>query len=283
MPAFDEVTVTGDLTVEGKAKLKNTETEAMHVNGGETVKGDLTVGGSTQLGSSSMHSVKINGNLSVGGNTQLGASIIDTVNISGNVTVNGNVQMGKTMTDTVNIAGNQTIQGNLAVNGNTHLGKSASETVHVSGNEHVHGDLTVHGKVTLGKSDKSVSVNGDLDVIGTTRLKRLEVDGNTRIGDKTSDAVHFIGQVTMEGNLSVNDSLIVYENAQFGSVGSETVNMIGQLKNSVNGQIQVQPHNNIAILGEGNGIILTAPNKTCWLITVDNDGKLRTKKVHNPS
>jgi hypothetical protein len=52
--------------------------------------------------------------------------------------------------------------------------------------------------------------------------------------------------------------------------------------NSVDGQIKVKPNNQLVLLGPGKGIVLTAPNHTCWLLTVDNDGNLVTKFVMCP-
>lgn len=285
MPTFDGVNVTGDLTVDGKTQLGNSSTDVVTVAGNETVQGNLTVNGNVQLGSSAINSARITGNLSVSGNTQLGTSVIDSVQIAGNLTVNGNTQLGRTATDTVNIAGNETIQGNLSVNGNTQLGNAPSDTLSVSGNESVQGDLTVNGDTHLGNKSgtNTVKVYGDLAVLGDTQLEGLEVNGKTQLGNGPTDTVNINGQGFVAGSLAIDGTLIVNEYAQLGNTGSEKINIVGELENTLDGTIKVQPKNNLAFLGAGNGIILTAPNKSCWLLTVDNNGNLMTTHVQCPS
>ncbi len=286
----DSVTITGDVLVDGKTQLGNSSTDSVTIAGAatiagpETVQGNLSAQGNVQLGSSLINTVRIAGNLSVAGNTQLGISVIDTVNIAGNLTVNGNTQLGRSLTDTVNIAGNESVQGNLTVNGNTQLGNSPADTVMISGNENVQGDLLISGNTQLGNQSSvdSVLINAELSVIGDTKMTNLDVDGDTQLGTGATDTVNINGQGFVKGNFTIDESLVVSENTQLGNLGNELINIIGGLTNSINGMINVQPKNNIAILGAGNGIILTSPNNTNWLLTVNDEGNLVTKRVSYP-
>jgi hypothetical protein len=55
LPTFDSVSVTGDLSVNGKTQLGNDSSDTVMIAGNENVAGNLTVSGNAQLGSSMLN------------------------------------------------------------------------------------------------------------------------------------------------------------------------------------------------------------------------------------
>nr|WP_217447907.1 hypothetical protein [Bacillus sp. Xin1] len=220
----------------------------------------------------------VQGNLTVNGNTQLGNSSSDTVNVAGsetvqgNLTVNGNTQLGNSSLDTVNVAGSETVQGNLTVNGNTQLGNALTDTVTVAGNATIQGDLTVNGNLNAEIVIDTLTTSGDLTVGGALRVNRgFETISNTLFlgTNNVFNRYVYVGQ-----HLEVVPESDVIGS---GSLRAGTLDLAGYLGGQVVPTAALTVgHGHIEMRGAGHGIILTAPNNTRWLLTVDNSGNLTT-------
>jgi hypothetical protein len=140
----------------------------------------------------------------------------------------------------------------------------SSGNLNVSGNATVQGNLTVNGTTQLGNE---------------TFVGRLRVDEHFTAQSTTSFTGPFnvfTGSVSLLNNLVVGESDIIGS----GSLRAGTLDLAGSLGGGiVPNETLIVRHGHIALFGAGHGIILTAPNNTQWLLTVDDDGNLTTTPV----
>ncbi|MDQ0243003.1 hypothetical protein J2S09_000539 [Bacillus fengqiuensis] len=140
-------------------------------------------------------------------------------------------------------------------------------------------------------------VNGDLQVNGHGTVQGdLRVNGNTILGNGIDDSVKVVGHFETLSNTSFlgtnnifNRSVFVHEHLEVvpespvigsGSLRAGTLELAGFLGGEiVPNEALIVRHGHIAMWGAGQGIILTAPNNTLWLLTVDNSGNLTTTPV----
>ena len=96
---------------------------------------------------------------------------------------------------TLNQTGNATVAADLSIVGATSVGT----TLGVTGNTTVGGTLTSQGLLT---ANADIDCNGLINVSGT-----LTVDGNSTLGDQTSDTTTISGSATVGNGLTVNGAV----------------------------------------------------------------------------
>ena len=201
--------------------------------------------------------------------------------VGGNLTVNGSTQLGNSLSDLVSVAGSQGVTGDLIVGGNTLLGNSLTDIVEVRGSETVQGNLNVGGNTTI---------QGDLTVNGNTNftIDTLTTTGDFTVGDnlRVIERAEFQGITSFFGPFNVFVTPVFADNTLkvggsevigSGSLQAGTLDLDGFLGGGIvpDESLRVQ-NGHIALNGAGHGIILTAPNNTRWLLTVNNSGNLIT-------
>ncbi|WP_419887818.1 NTTRR-F1 domain [Neobacillus niacini] len=205
--------------------------------------------------------------------------------VGGNLAVNGSAQLGSSLSDLVNVAGSEAIAGDLFVGGTTLLGNTLSDIVEVRGNETVQGNLSVGGNTTIqGELTVNGNTNFTIDSLTTTGDftvgENFQVNGGAEFQGITSffgPFTVFVTTVYADNNLIVGGSGDVIGS---GSIQGGTLELSGFLGGGVvpDESLRVQ-NGHIAILGTGQGIILTAPNNSRWLVSVNNSGNLITTPV----
>ncbi|MGX2975814.1 beta strand repeat-containing protein, partial [Ursidibacter arcticus] len=158
-PVFNDIIASGDLTVNGTARLKDTDIDGdLTVQGSQTVEGDQFVEGSQTVD---------------GEQTVKGDSLVE-----GNQTVEGDST----------VKGNQTVEKDLTVNGTSNLKDTNVEgDLSVTGNQTVEGDSTILGNQTV-EGDQFVggelTVEKDANIKGNTTLEKdLTVNGTSNLKD----------------------------------------------------------------------------------------------------
>ena len=289
-------TTSGDLTIDAAGDnvfftdttqntLGNVDTGAAQFDGGVgiaknlTVGGDLNVKGSSTLGDdATSDTVTINASLTVNndidngnntitagggnfGNIQIAITDDQTIDTSsGNlvldsatdlVVVNTNIDLGSANTDTISAVGRfdthllpstdgvrdlgaSTLEwNNLFIDGTAHI-----DTLDVDENAGIIGNLTVNGNTTLGnQSSDKTTVNGELQVDGFADIDNVLIDGNT-VSTSTDKLIldSSSGEVEINDNVDLNGTLNVSGNATIGdqSTDSHTFNGSVDLNHTLN-------------------------------------------------
>jgi hypothetical protein len=170
------------------------------VGGGLTVTGAATLNGNVTVGDASADTVTVNGTTTFAGaavtttfagNSQVGGNL----GVTGSAGFNGNVILGDASADTVTVNGTTTFagaavtttfEGDMAVNGGD---MTSSATTFNLLNANVT-TLNVGGAATtveIGAATGTTSVNNN-----------LTVDGNTTLGNASSDTVTFTSRVNSD-------------------------------------------------------------------------------------
>lgn len=198
------VTARGDVTVNGVFTVANTSTL-----GNTTINAVLTVGNSTV--NSVINSTSVNVATATIGNT----TITGWANVAGNLNVNGNVVLGDSFgVDVVSFKATVNTEITPSANNTQKLGRSDLRWNEVNANNVLATNVAVNSIVTVGSNvslstgvlsignstvntvinSTSVSTGG-LTVANLTVSGDLEVQGNTKLGNATTDVVSFIGKV----------------------------------------------------------------------------------------
>lgn len=204
---------------------------------------DTVVGlASTQtLTNKTVTSGNLNGTTSVSGtlNVSAGSTFSSTATFSSSATFNGNVTFGDATSDTVSFtsrlnsdfvpstdntrnlgssslrwanayATNVDLTGNLTVAGNTTLGDASTDTIFFSGRLDSSIIPKTNGTFDLGSTSLRMRKiwTTDLDVSSSFTVNNLTVNGNTVLGNATSDTVSFTARVNTtlapSGNFAQN-------------------------------------------------------------------------------
>jgi hypothetical protein len=173
----DDMTLTGDLTVEGNTVLGNNASEDT-----TTIKGFTKVVSKTTkaAGSSavdafkvedsaggSLFSVRENGDTVIGGVLTVNGTGAST--FAGNVNIAGSISVAESATVNANFTGNNlNLTGNLAVNGNTTLGNDSGDTTTVVGTVVLPSTTTIGGVTQANISDAVSKKHTQNTDVGTT-------------------------------------------------------------------------------------------------------------------
>lgn len=196
--ARSDVTVNGVLTVANTASLGNT-----------TVAAVLTVGNSTV--NSVINSTSVNVATATIGN----ATITGWANVAGSLNVNGNVVLGDSFgVDVVSFKATVNTEITPSANNTEKLGRADLRWGEVNANNVLATNVAVNSIVTvgsnvvlstailsIGNSTVNTVINstavstGTLAVANLTVSGDLDVQGNTKLGNATTDVVSFIGKV----------------------------------------------------------------------------------------
>jgi len=239
-----DVTVSGDLDVNGTITGATGNFETLYVYNDTYVGGQLSVVGFVTVGENLhvLQDVSIGGELSVNqyasfgsgldvtGNVRIAGSlsVAHSVTIDGELTALGSVSFANDLT----VAGNATVGQNLIVLGFANINRSLTiqEDAVFEGDVTINGDLHINGSLTVDDDaifnnliaddvhilgdlsvdnattfGDDVSVAGDLTVDDTLYAHNLNISGNL----ETSGSVFFNQSVTVGGDASISGTLSV--------------------------------------------------------------------------
>lgn len=205
------------------------------VTGATTLSSTLGVTGATTLasvavtGAATAASVATTGNISTSaGNISAPAGTITSYgaisqtqagqnnSLAGNLAVTGNLNV----TGVTTLSGNVSLPGNLAVTGDFAVNTNKFNVAASSGNTLVAGTLGVTGTTSVAAINASgnASITGTLGVTAATTLSGdLAANGNTTLGDASSDALTINSNSVTVPNLSTvtldqaNDKLLILD------------------------------------------------------------------------
>ncbi len=224
-------TITGNLSVNGNTTLGNASTDATTVNGSliassATITGNLAISGNTTLGNASSDVTTVNGSLTLTANptatmhaatksyvdSYVNSAVGNKLNssggtISGNLTINGSATLGDTTADTT------------TVNGPLILNSAPDSPTHATTKQYV--DNTIDSALNS-------AVGGKLNTSGGTITGNLAVNGNTTLGDTSTDTVTVKGNLTA-ANETITGNLTVGGNTVLGNANTDTVTVKGPL------------------------------------------------------
>ena len=179
------LTVGGDLTVQGTANIGTINFTNLDVSGNATVLGDLHVDGETDLDVARINILTV-GKLIV---DTSGGEVFNNLEVSENLTVGGTITTNSGFE--VDLSGNATVLGELGVSEN----------------------LTVGGSFTT-NSGFEVDLLGNLTVTGGSSLQSLVVDGQVSISNNQN-----IGQnSSVEGGQYIGGGLYVSGGITVGTI-----------------------------------------------------------------
>ena len=222
--------VEGTLQVDGNATIGNAGTDAHVVTGTVQFNQAIT---STDI---TADQIKIGVDASNEISTTAGNLVLDsdggTVNVTDDLDVDNNL----------NVDGNAKVDGTLTVDGNATIGNASGDAHQVTGtvtfNQAITSTDITADSVTIGvDSDGEISTTTGVNLIldsatGETQVDdnltvtgTLDVDGNTQIGNNSSDAHAFTGTVTF--NQAVTSTDITADNVQIGVSGASEIDTSG--------------------------------------------------------
>ena len=216
----------GTLQVDGNVTLGNAASDSHTVTGTVQFNQALTVGERANI-----RNLKIGTDAANEISTLAGNLILDstggTVNITDNADVDGNL----------NVDGNTQIDGTLTVDGNTTIGNAAGDAHSVTGtvtfNQAITStDITANsvkigvdsaaeisttsGNLILDSAGGQIHITDNLEVDGF-----LLVEGNTTLGDASSDTLTVNATSTFTASITTDD--ITAENIQIGVSGANEI------------------------------------------------------------
>ena len=218
--------IEGTLTVDGNATIGDAAGDSHTVTGVVQFNQAIT---STDI---TADQVKIGVDAANEISTTSGNLILDsdggTVNVTDDLDVDNNL----------NVDGNAKVDGTFTVDGNATIGDASGDNHVVNGtitfNQAITSTNITADSVTIGvDSDGEISTTTGVDLIldsatGETQVDdnltvtgTLDVDGNTQIGNNSSDAHAFTGTVTF--NQAVTSTDITADNVQIGVSGASEV------------------------------------------------------------
>lgn len=174
---------------------------------------------------------------------------------------------------TLNQTGNATVAADLSIVGATSVGT----TLGVTGNTTVGGTLTSQGLLT---ANADIDCNGLINVSGT-----LTVDGNSTLGDQTSDTTTISGSATVGNGLTVNGAvttlnqgLTVSGAAQFNNAFNmgDTLTVASTFTANGNTTLGNASSDTISFNGRSNTSITPSTNNTHTL----GESSLKWSTVH---
>ena len=216
----------GTLQVDGNVTLGNAASDSHTVTGTVQFNQALTVGERANI-----RNLKIGTDAANEIGTLAGNLILDstggTVNITDNADVDGNL----------NVDGNTQIDGTLTVDGNTTIGNAAGDAHSVTGTVTFNQPITstditadnikigvdspaeistTSGNLILDSAGGQVHITDNLEVDGF-----LLVEGNTTLGDASSDTLTVNATSTFTASITTDD--ITAENIQIGVSGANEI------------------------------------------------------------
>lgn len=211
------VTVNGALLVANTANLGNT-TVTGFVNATVTVSVGSNVvldTASITIGNSTVNTFANSTSLSTGVATLANTTINGFANVSGNLNVNGNVVLGDSFgTDIVSFNASVNTEITPSANNTQQLGRADLRWGEVNANNVLATNVAVNSIVTvgsnvalstsilsIGNSTVNTTINstsvstGGLSIANLTVSGDADLQGNTKLGNATTDVVSFIAQV----------------------------------------------------------------------------------------
>ena len=253
------ITIAG--TMNASTLVAGTDTQIQFNDGGSNFGGDagLTYNKTTDTltgVTGSFFSLSTSGNSSVGGG----------LTVTGASTLNGNVTVGDASADTITVNGTTTFAGaavtttfagNATVSGNTTLGDASADTV------------TVNGTTTFAGSGVTTTFAGDVAVNGgdmtssATTFNLLNSTVTTLNLGGAATAVE-IGAAT--GTTSINNSLTVDGNTTLGNASSDTlsVNGLATFNNGLIGSLTSSNVTSGQVVVGGTGGLISGSNQLFW-------------------
>ena len=266
------VDVGGDIIVNGNTSISGSDVIMKGDN--ITLNGDVTVDGESTLGTNSNKDTVINGNLT----TNNGSST--DMEVGGNLTVEGNVTTDKNSGLDLNVKEDVIISGGVTSNG------GSNTDVNAGGNLNVGGDITADSESTLGtNSGKDTNINGDISINGgadatikgdnVTVNGDVTVDGNSGFHTNTNQNTTIKGDVTtnngsstdMEvgGNLTVEGNVTTDKNSGLDVNVKEDVIISGGVTSNGGSNTDVNAGGNLNVDGDvtadGDSILGTSSGK----------------------
>ena len=262
----DTLTVAGDVAVNG-GDLTSTAATFNLVNSGVT---SLNLGGaatSVEIGAAT-GTTSINNSLTVDGNTSVAA-----LTGSAGIKVSGDADFNSTadFQGAVNLQAGLTVAGASSLNGNVTVGDAAADTVTVNGT------TTFAGAAVTTTFDGDVAVNGG-DMTSSAATFNLVNAGVTSLNLGGAATAIEIGAAT--GTTSINNSLTVDGNTTLGNASSDslTVNgaatfnqgLSGSLTKLADGSSYLIAGSNVAIVTGSNGSITISTQADITSVTAGN-------------
>ena len=246
--------VTGDFDLTDNFRV-NTDKFTVDASTGNTyAEGTLQVDGNVTLGNASGDSHSVTGTVTfnqaitstdiTADQIQIGVDAANEISTtSGNLILDSdggtvNVTDDLDVDNNLNVDGNTKVDGTLVVDGNVTLGNASGDSHSVTGtvqfNQAITSTNITADSVTIGvDSDSEISTTTGNNLIldsatGETQIDdnltvtgTLDVDGNTQIGNNSSDAHAFTGTVTF--NQAVTSTDITADNVQIGVSGASEI------------------------------------------------------------
>jgi hypothetical protein len=211
---FNVTAATGNTQIDG----------TLEVDGTAGVDGNFRVGSNKFNVTASSGNTQIDGTLNVDSTTTLNGTTIDgdldlngSVDVSTNATIHGILDVdGVSNLDVVDIDGAVNMASTLQVDNNTNIGGTLGVTGLFTGSAlDISGNIDVDGITNL----DVVDIDGAVDMATTLQVGgvstfldnasvagNFSVNGNTTLGNQSTDTVAIPGDLTITGNLVVNGS-----------------------------------------------------------------------------
>jgi hypothetical protein len=217
----DTITVKGNIAnayISGLGRIKELNVDENLTVTGNTSLNTLNLSDTTQSTTTSTGAIKVLGGVGILKNLNVGGSIHAT----GNITSDGDITLGNETSDTITMKGNfanQHTEGTATFGGTVGVGATVStgyelevgNSVKIGENLYAQGNTVIDGNLTIG-GNFAFPANSAFSVAEAI-FNTLTVNGNTVLGDTTSDVV------TITGNFN---SSLVPKTATRHSLGSTT-------------------------------------------------------------
>ena len=248
-------TFAGNATVNGNTTLGDASADTVTVNGTTTFAGaavTTTFAGSSQVGGA----LGVTGSAGFNGNVILGDASSDTVTVNGTTTFAG-AAVTTTFAGNSQIGGNLGVTGSAGFNGNVILGDASADTVTVNGT------TTFAGAAVTTTFAGDVAVNGG-DMTSTAATFNLVNSGVTSLNLGGAATAIEIGAAT--GTTSINNSLTVDGNTTLGNASSDTlsVNGLATFNNGLIGSLTSSNVTSGQVVVGGTGGLISGSNQLFW-------------------